>query len=138
MSGGDVKLLERDLAEYQDVVARDAVDGGPVIQTESLAFSDEQFRISRGNFSITRGFRVTKEFANNKDSAEWYEKAAETFGGVYDVEITHKDYAGVETPVAINNAAITVSASEPIGVCVQATIHITGGKVAESINQPMS
>lgn len=119
------------LADYSDVVSRQPITGGPTIQSEPLAMqsgqTEAQFQIARGNYTIQRGMTLTKEFSTNKLSCDWFETAAQTFNGVYDVYITHKDYAGVETTYKITSAAVEVTAEEPIGVSVQASVSIVGG-----------
>lgn len=122
------------IADYSDVVSRDPVEGGPHVQQEALASpatplgnSATMFRAARGNLAINRSFKLTKEFADNKQSCDWFETAAQNFSGVADITFTHKDYAGVETSYKVSNASIKVIVQEPIGVTCQATIQVSGG-----------
>lgn len=116
------------LADYPDVVKREGIDGGPLIQEESLAGGLSMVFFERGNFKATRTFTLTKEFANNKLSADWFETAAQTFNGVKDVKITHMDYSGTETTYKITAANVRVSAEEPIGVTVISKVTVSGAK----------
>jgi len=122
------------LADYSDVVKRDSIDGGPMIQTEPLAFSDAQFQAARGNYMITRNMTVTKTFVDsggsvaNKLAVDWFETAAQVFNGVYDVLLTHMDMAGVETSYQVLAANVKVVADEPIGITVILKVSISGGK----------
>jgi len=116
------------IATYVDGVKRDAIDGGPLVQEESLAFGTERKFFDRGNFSAARPFTITKEFPDNQQSRAWYETAAQTFNGVKDVKLTFRDYSGAETTYLITAANVKVTADEPIGVTVIAKLTITGGK----------
>jgi hypothetical protein len=131
VAGAPVLAGRTSLADYDDVVARDPVSGGPVIDKQDLAVSvgatNAPFQVARGNYYIKRGFKLTKEFATNKLSCDWFELAAQTYSGIADVIFTHKDYSGVETKYKVFSAHVEVTADEPIGVCCQAKVSVSGG-----------
>ena len=115
------------LADYNDVVDRDPVDGGPVVDEVEQPFADNKAWFARGNFKGVRPMTLTKEFATNKLAWDFFELAAQTWNGVSDVLLTHKDYDGAETTYQITAASVRVVAAQPIGVTVISKVTITGG-----------
>lgn len=121
------------LADYADIVARAPISGGPIIHNEPLVGSANRFRASRANWEIRRDFVIVKEHANNKVSADWYETCVQTFAGLYDVWITHKDHSNVETTYKIASAEVQIETDEPIGVTTVSRVSVLGGQATEFV-----
>ena len=114
-------------ADYSDMVQRDPVDGGPVVDEQQQAFGDRVVWFERGNFKAARPMTVTKEFASNKEATDFFETAAQDWNGVADVVLTHLDTAGKETRYLLTAAEVRVSAQQPIEVTVVSRVTIVGG-----------
>ena len=114
-------------ADYTDMVQRDAVEGGPVVDEQQQAFGDRMAWFERGNFKAARPMTVTKEFATNKAATDFFETAAQDWNGVADVRLVHLDTDNKETTYLLTAAEVRVSAQQPIGVTVVSRVVITGG-----------
>jgi len=116
------------LASYVEGVQAMPVEGGPLVQEESLALGTVKQYFDRGNFSAVRNFVITKEFPDNQQSYDFYLIGVLNFNGVKDVKLTRRDYTGTETKYKISAANVKLSIEEPIGVTCTIKLTVTGGK----------
>jgi len=120
------------LADYTDVVDPSDSDGGEVVQTEQLFRAASITNLGRDNFQIQLHFSITRESATNAAAADLFLKAPQTYNGVYDVQIIHRDHAGTETTRWLRGASVRVKCAAPIGVTNLMSCSIVGGLVADS------
>jgi len=128
-----IQVGPNELANYSDSVQRAPVTGGPVFQNETLLGSAARFRTTRGNWETVRQLTIVKEHSTNKAAVDFYETCVETYAGIYDVLLTHKDYSGVETTYKVAGALVQIETDEPIGVTTISRVTITGGKATEYV-----
>lgn len=121
------------IADYTDVVKGDPVGGGPnVIDPGGYGAPGVTF-INLARRKIERRMTITITHDNNADSFDWYQTAAQTYAGVADVLITHRDNAGAETTYKITAANVTLTVEEPINVTSITHLVVTGG---QAVKQP--
>jgi len=118
------------LLDYANVANPRDNDGGPVIQQEALFRAPSLTFLQRANFGLHLVFDITILQANNADAMAFFLTAPQTWSGVNDVALTHKDHTGAETTKNLTAASVRLKCSPPIGVTNLATLTITGGLIA--------
>jgi hypothetical protein len=115
------------LVSYADAVQMGTADGLVEVQTEKPFRATEIVNYERGNFSRSQNFTVTKEFATNAASVNFYLKAPQLYGGVKTVVLKHISHAGSETEYTLTGCYVRLSVNEPVGVTVEFQVNLLGG-----------
>jgi hypothetical protein len=118
------------LVDYASIVNARDNDGGPIIQAEALFRAESMAFFERDNFQLHLVFDLTIEQANNAASMLFFLTGPQTWSGVDDVALTHKDHSGAETTKNLTGASVRLKCSQPIGVTNLATLTITGGVIS--------
>src|ERR1041385_5445824 len=120
------------LVDYADVANPRDNDGGPLIQSDSLFRGPAIVHRERNNFELHLIFDITITQANNADAVSFFLKGPQTWCGVKDVVLSHKDHTGTETSFDIDAAAVRLRCQQPIGVLNLATLTIDGQQIHDS------
>ena len=119
------------LVDYSDVANARDNDGGPLIQSDSLFRGPAVQHRDRNNFELHLVFDITITQANNADAVAFFLQGPQTWSGVNDVTLSHKDHTGTETSYIIAAAAVRLRCQQPIGVTNVAMLTIDGKQVPE-------
>ena len=117
------------LIDYADVANPRDNDGGPVIQEEAGFRAPSMTYLQRYNFGLHLVFDLSFIRANNADAVTFFLTGPQTWSGVKDVALTHKDHSGAETTKNLTAAAVRLRCSPNIGVGNVAVLTITGGLI---------
>ena len=116
--------------DYADVANPRDNDGGPIIQPEAGFMAPSMTYLERSNFELHLIFDITILQANNAASMAFFLTGPQTWSGVKDVALTHKDHTGAETTKNLTAASVRLRCTPPVGVTNLAVLTITGGLIA--------